>query len=334
MFENFPFFPDQASTVAPQVDALYFFLVAVSVFFATLITLMIIVFAIKYRRRSDTFIPHPVEGSIPLELIWTIIPFIIVMVIFFWGARVFFTIHRPPAGALEIFVVGKQWMWKFQHPTGQREINELHVPVGRPIRLTMASEDVIHSLFVPAFRVKTDVEPGKYKYVWFTATRPGRYHLFCTEYCGTKHAAMGGSVVVMEPAAFETWLSGGPSEGSPVDLGQKLFQDLGCHTCHQQDTSGRGPTLEGLFGKEVLLQNGQTVIADETYLRESILNPHQQLVAGFQPIMPTFQGQISEEGLLHLIAYIKSLGGASKQNATPPQNTTLTPAATTPTRQP
>src|SRR5215510_1375868 len=226
---SLPLFPEQASTVAPQVDALYYFLIAVSVFFSVLIAGLIIYFAIKYRRRSPDELGVPIEGSLSLEALWIIIPFGITIVMFVWGASVFFTLYRVPADALEVQVVGKQWMWKFQHIDGQREINELHVPVGRAVKLVLASQDVIHSFFVPAFRVKADVIPGTYRTVWFQATKPGTYHLFCAEYCGTQHAGMIGQVIVMEPAQYQIWLSGSVStgvEGSPVAAGQRLFEDL------------------------------------------------------------------------------------------------------------
>ena len=307
METTLPFFPEQASTVARKVDALYYFLVTVSAFFAILIAILVIYFAVKYRRRSDSERPHPVAGSIKLELAWTIIPLAIAMVMFFWGAALFFALSRPPEGAMEIYAVGKQWMWKFQHLDGQSEINELHVPVGRPVRLTMASEDVIHSFFVPAFRTKSDVLPGRLTTAWFEATRPGRYHLFCAEYCGTKHSGMIGWVIAMDPVEYQTWLGGGAVSGSLADAGQRLFQQHACNTCHRPDSLARGPNLEGLFGKPVRLATGQTVLADESYLRESIVAPNAKLVEGFQPLMPTYQGLISEEGILQLIAYIKSL---------------------------
>jgi cytochrome c oxidase subunit 2 len=312
MFDNLPLFPDSASTMSGQVDALYIFLVVVSLFFSLSIAGLIIVFAVKYRRRSPADRPEPVHGSIALELAWTVIPLAISLFIFVWGAKIYFSMRRPPASSMDVYVVGKQWMWKFQHPSGRREINELHIPVGRPVKLTMATEDVIHSFFVPAFRVKYDVVPGAYRTMWFEATKPGKYRLFCAEYCGTKHAGMTGHVVVMEADDFQTWLSGGPTV-SVVASGEKLVQDLGCVTCHKQDPSGRGPTLHGLFGKKVELETGETVVADENYLRESILNPQAKLVSGHQPIMPTYQGLITEEGLLQIIAYIKSLNVPSTE---------------------
>jgi len=303
-----PLFPEQASTHAPRVDALYFFLIAVSAFFALLIAALVVAFAVKFRRRSEDERPPAILGSLILELAWTLVPLGIVIVIFLWATHLYFSMQRVPPDAMEVFVVGKRWMWKAQHMTGQREINELHVPLGVPVKVTLASEDVIHSFFIPAFRVKKDAVPGRYTTLWFQATRPGRYHLFCAEYCGTKHSAMIGSIVAMEPAAFQVWLSGGGGETSPVLAGQRLFQDLGCVTCHRPDSAGRGPRLEGLFGHAVKLADGRTLTADETYVRESIVNPAGQLVAGYQPIMPTYQGLLSEEGLMHLVAYIQSLG--------------------------
>ena len=308
MFTNLPFFPQQASAQAGQVDAVYFFMVAVTAFFSLLIAALIAVFAFKYRRRNDDEIGEAIHGSLALELLWTVIPLGIVMVMFAWGAKVFFDLYRPPAGAMEIFVVGKQWMWKVQHMDGTREINELHVPVGRPVKLIMGSEDVIHSYFIPAFRVKADVIPGRYNTMWFTATRPGRYHLFCAEYCGTKHSGMVGTIIAMDPPEFQVWLGGGPPAASPIAAGEKLFQDLVCNTCHMQGAQQRGPVLAGLFGKQVELQGGGTVTVDEAYLRESIVNPQAKIVAGYQPIMPTFQGLVTEEQLLQLIAYVRSLG--------------------------
>jgi cytochrome c oxidase subunit 2 len=323
MFENLPFFPVQASEQAAQVDALYFFLVAVSAFFALLIAVLILVFAFKYHRKHPDEVGEAIHGSIPLELLWTFIPLGITMVMFFWGAEVFFHMTRPPRGAMEIYVVGKQWMWKLQHSDGARELNELHVPIGRPVKLTMASEDVIHSFFIPDFRVKADVVPGRYNTMWFTASKPGRYHIFCTQYCGTKHSAMIGWVTAMEPADYQAWLSGGPATGTMADAGAKLFQDLTCVTCHTEKADGRAPILKGTYGHPVQLQGGGTVMMDDAYIRESILNPSAKVVAGFQPIMPPFQGLVTEEQLLQLIAYVKSVASSP---AGADQAVTQTPA--------
>jgi cytochrome c oxidase subunit II len=309
MFTNFPLFPQQASVQAGQVDAIYFFMVAVTAFFSLLIAGLIVLFAIKYRRRHRDEVGAPIHGSLALELMWTFIPLVIALGMFAWGAKVFFDLTRIPADAMEVFVVGKQWMWKVQHQGGQREINELHVPINRPVKLIMGSEDVLHSYYIPAFRVKADVIPGRYNTMWFEATEPGEYHLFCAEYCGTKHSGMIGTVVAMEPAAYQSWLDGGRAEDSPVAAGQKLFADLACITCHREDSQARGPLLTDLFGHEVELQGGGKVVADEAYIRESIVNPQAKIVAGFQPIMPTFQGLVTEEQLLQLIAYVRSLSG-------------------------
>jgi cytochrome c oxidase subunit II len=293
--------------MATRVDHLYFFLVALTAFFSILIAGLIVAYAIKFRRRSPDSVGGRIHGGLILEITWTVIPLLITMVIFVWGASVFFAMSRPPDETLNIYVVGKQWMWKFQHLDGQREINQLHVPVGRPVKLIMTSEDVIHDVFVPAFRVKADVIPGRYTNIWFEPTKPGTYHLFCAEYCGTRHSGMVGEVVVMEPNEFQTWLSGGVEEGSLASAGQKLFADLACNTCHRPDAQGRGPVLQNLFGKPQALQSGDSVVVDEAYIRESILNPAAKVVAGFQPIMPTFRGLVSEEGLLELIEYVKTL---------------------------
>ena len=307
MWSGMPLFPERASTMAGRVDALYFFLIGISGFFSLLIAGLIVFYAVKYRRRKADEIGANIHGSLILEIAWSGIPLLITMVIFVWGASVFFAMARPPDEALNIYAVGKQWMWKFQHLDGQREINELHVPVGRAVKMIMTSEDVIHDFFVPAFRIKADVLPGRYVNIWFQSTKPGRYRIFCAEYCGTRHSGMTGEVIVMEPSEYQAWLSGGAAEGSLASTGAKLFQDLACNTCHRPDAQGRGPVLEGLFGKTVLLQNGERVTVDEAYVRESILTPAAKITAGFQPVMPTFQGLVSEEQLLALIEYVKSL---------------------------
>ncbi len=306
MFDSLPLWPVRASAGAGIVDALYIFLVALSTFMSVAIFTMILVFALKYRRRPGIE-AEQIEGSRALELTWSIIPLGIFMCIFLWGAVIYFRERTPPQGAAEVYVVAKQWMWKLQHEEGQREINELHVPVGRDVKLIMTSQDVIHSFYVPAFRIKQDVLPGRYTTLWFRATRPGTYHLFCAEYCGTQHSGMVGQVVVMEPALYEAWLSGGTA-GAPLAVtGQRLFSELGCVTCHRSDTQGRGPDLVGVFGKPVMLEDGRTLVADENYVRESILTPAAKVVKGFKPIMPVFQGLVSEEQLNALVAYVKSL---------------------------
>ncbi len=310
MLPNFPLFPKGASTVAGHVDALYFFLLAVTAFFSILIALGIIVFAVKFRRRHPDEVGHPIHGSLILELTWTLIPLAIAMLIFVWGAGLYFKISTPPANATEIYIVGKQWMWKAQHLGGQREIDELHVPVGQPVKLIIGSEDVIHSFSIPEFRVKMDAVPGRSTMLWFEATKVGEYRLYCNQYCGMNHSGMIGRIVVMEPPDFQVWLGGGKPTGSMAEEGEKLFTSLGCVTCHLSNGQGRGPKLQGVFGSKVLLSDGSTVIADENYIRESIMQPTAKIVKGYVPLMPTFQGQVSEEQLTQLIAYVKSLQGS------------------------
>lgn len=309
MFDNLPLWPARASSGAGNVDALYIFLILLSGFMCVAIFTMIIVFALRYRRQPGRS-AEQIEGSTALEVTWSVVPLGIFFVIFMWGAFIFFQERTPPRDATEIYVVAKQWMWKLEHVEGQREINELHVPVGRDVKMIMTSQDVIHSFYVPAFRIKQDVLPGRYTTAWFRATKPGVYHLFCAEYCGSQHSGMIGQVVVMEPAQYEAWLSGGNVSGSLASNGESIFQQLGCVTCHRSDTQGRGPNLVGVFGKPVQLEDGRTVIADENYIRESILSPSAKVVSGFKPIMPVFQGLVSEEQLTELVAYVKSLSAA------------------------
>lgn len=305
---SFSIFPDRASTSAGEVDALYAFLLVVGIGMTVLIFAVVFFFAIKYRRRSDDDRPALIHGSLPLEITWSVFPFLVMLIMFAWGTKLYFQNYTPPRkDTLDIYVTGKQWMWKVQYPDGQREINELHVPTGRAVKLILASEDVIHSFFIPAFRLKHDVVPGSYQTYWFEATKPGRYHIFCAEYCGTNHSHMTGWVTVMDPSAYETWLAGNTG-GSMAEQGAKLFQQYGCISCHVTDGQGRCPSLRNVFGHPVVLDDGRTVVADEAYVRESILNPNAKIVKGYhRDIMPVFQGQISEEGLLQLIVYVKSL---------------------------
>lgn len=309
MLNNFPLWPQQASTMARHVDALYIFLLIVCGMMTLLVFTFLVYFAARFRHRPGVR-AEQIEGSTPLEITWSTIPFLIFMVIFAWGAIVYFKERTPPADATEVYVVAKQWMWKLEHAEGQREINELHVPVGRDVKLIMTSQDVIHSFYIPAFRMKQDVLPGRYTVEWFRATKPGVYHLFCAEYCGTQHSGMVGDIVVQQPAQYEAWMNGG-STGPLSATGEKIFAELGCATCHQSDAQGRGPNLKGVFGKPVQLEDGRTITADENYLRECILNPGSKRVKGFQPIMPTFQGLVSEEQVNALVAYIKSISPAN-----------------------
>jgi cytochrome c oxidase subunit 2 len=296
---------------------------------AILITLLILYFAFKYRRRAEDETRPRITGNDRLEWFWTIAPLFVFLIMFLWGASIYTSMAQAPLDADEVFVVGKQWMWKIQHPDGQREINELHIPVGRPVKLTLASEDVIHDFFVPAFRTKIDVVPGRYVQTWFQATKVGRYHLFCAQYCGTSHSNMVGSVVVMERDDYRQWLDS-HAEGSLALQGRKLFLKLQCVTCHSANAQARAPVLEGLSGKTVPLRNGRTVQADDAYLRESILYPEAKVVQGWEPIMPTFKGQVNEEELIQLLSYIKSL----KPGQTPVRNEDFPPPLGAPTVPP
>jgi cytochrome c oxidase subunit 2 len=320
-----PVFPDQASTFARQVDALYFFILAVCSFFALAVAVLVIYFGLRYHKTHDGEIGARIEGNLPLEVVWSVIPTVIAMVMFGWGASVYYHLRRPPGEAMHIYAVGKQWMWKFQHLEGQREINELHVPAGRPIRITISSEDVLHSLYFPAFRTKMDAIPGRYTELWFEANTPGKYHIFCTEYCGTNHSGMVGSVTVLEPSQYQAWLQGGGLEGTLAQRGARVFNDQACVTCHLDSGQGRGPSLKDIVGTTVELQNGATALVDDAYLRESILNSQAKVLKGYQPLMPTFQGLISEENLVALIEHVKSLS---------PKATTAAPAAPTATTTP
>jgi cytochrome c oxidase subunit 2 len=313
-----PIFPEQASVFAKDVDALYFFILATCALFAVGVSVAVVVLGIKYHRTHEGQIGARIEGNLPLELLWSVIPTIIAMFMFGWGASVYYHLRTPPAEALQLYAVGKQWMWKFQHMEGQREINELHIPAGRPVKITISSEDVLHSLYFPAFRQKMDAIPGRYTELWFEAQKPGVYHIFCTEYCGTNHAGMIGSVTVLEPAAYQAWLQGGGEGGTLAERGARLFNDLACNTCHLDTGQGRGPSLKDIVGKTETLADGSTVVVDEAYLRESILNSQAKIVRGFQPLMPTFQGLVSEENLVALIEHVKSLSPNATTTAAPP----------------
>ncbi len=313
---EFRLLPEDASTVAGKVDALYYFLVGVSTLFTSLIFLLVILFAIKYRLRPSVEQPaHSHVGNLKLELLWIAVPFVLVMIMFGWGAKLYVEIRTPPPDAMEVFVVAKQWMWKLQHAGGRREINELHIPVNQPVQLKMISEDVIHSFYVPAFRVKQDVLPGYYTTLWFEAHKAGEYHLFCAEYCGTEHSSMIGRIIAMPPDDFQHWLTGGAPAQTMAEAGRDLFTGRGsCQTCHSPGSGARGPDLANLFGSTVRLQEGKTVLADENYIRESILRPGSKLVFGYENIMPPYEGQLSEEEVLQLIAYIRGLNGGQAES--------------------
>lgn len=313
MQAQFPLIPEQASNFAQSVDGLMLFITAVCVFFAVAITAAVIYFFFKYQRKTPGEIGVPIHGDMRLETAWIVVPLILSLFMFAGGAIIYVDYRHFPGDTLDIYVIGKQWMWKVQQPNGLREINELHVPVGRNVRLIMASEDVIHDFSIPAFRVKMDVMPGHYNTMWFRPTQPGRYRLYCSQYCGTNHALMGGWVTVQEPAEYAAWLSGSAGNVSPLVAGEKLFSEKACVTCHLSDGKGRAPSLNGVYGGKVQLADGATVTADDNYIRESILQPAAKIVAGYQPLMPTFQGQLTEEQIVALTTYIKSL-----QNETPP----------------
>ena len=303
---NFSLYPPQASKIAPQMDALYFFMVLVSLIGLTVVILLVTAFSIMYRQKKHP-IPVQIEGSTMLEATWTIIPLGLFLIMFVWGALIYFRVYTPPANAMNIYVVGKQWMWKAEHPGGQHEINSLHVPTGRAVQLTLISQDVFHSFSIPAFRVKREAIPGRYTTVWFEATTPGTYHLFCTQYCGTDHSHMIGDIVVLSPEDYKRWLAGSTSGSSLAQNGERLFSSLSCSACHNARPDARGPNLANVYGSKLTLANGQAQLADEAFIRDAILNPSQHVTQGYAPIMPTYQGQISEDGVIALVEYIKQL---------------------------
>jgi len=299
-------FPVEASTIAPYMDALYFFLVSISLVGLVFVTALIFYFSIRYRRDKNP-VATQIEGSTILEATWTIIPLALFLIVFVWGGLLYFRIYNPPPNAMNIYVVGKQWMWKAEHPGGQHEIDALHVPTGQPIQLTLISQDVFHSFSIPDFRVKREAIPGRYTTVWFQATTPGVYHLFCTQYCGTLHSEMIGEVTVMTPEDYKKWLNESTSGMSLAQNGERLFASMGCNACHSGNAAARGPNLAGVYGSKLTLTDGSQVLVNDAYLRDAILNPSQHVTAGYSPIMPTYQGQISEDGLIDLIEYIKQL---------------------------
>jgi len=303
---HFALFPPEASSIAPYADALYFFLVLISLVGLALVALLVVLFSVLYRKERNPEATQ-IEGSTLLEATWTIIPLALFMVTFVWGALLYFRIYNPPTNAMNIYIVGKQWMWKAEHPGGQHEINALHIPINRPVQLTMISQDVFHSFSIPAFRVKREVIPGRYSTVWFTATTPGSYHLFCTQYCGTLHSQMIGEIVAMTPDDYARWTAGSTSGASLSQNGERLFASLGCASCHSGKADSHGPSLAEVYGSKLQMANGSFVTVDDAFLRDTILNPTMHQVAGYAPIMPTYQGQISEEGLIDLVEYIKNL---------------------------
>jgi cytochrome c oxidase subunit 2 len=305
--------PDHASAYAAEVDTLIAAFTVLIVALSAPVFILIVVFAIKYRRGRPANRQHAANRNIWLEVSWSVIPFILLLFFYVWSTRLFLQLRHPPLGALEIDVVAKQWMWKFQHPGGQSEINDLHVPVGEPILFRMASQDVIHSLYIPALRIKQDVVPGRYTELWFTAMKTGSYRLTCTQFCGVDHALMGGELVIMSQAAYAQWLQQSNVDQSLAAQGKTLFRTDGCGGCHSASATTRAPELGGLYGHAVALNTGATIVADEQYIRDSILLPHQQIVAGYADIMPSYQTALNEGDVLKLVAYIKSLQPADPE---------------------
>ncbi len=302
-----PFWPASASAYADRIDLLVWALSALIIALAAPVILGLLWFAAKYHRGSPADRSHAPTRGFLIEADWTIIPFLLSMIFFVWAAHLYYAERTPPDGALEVAVVAKQWMWKFQHPGGQREIDELHVPTGQPVRLTMTSQDVIHSLFLPELRLKMDVLPDRYTGIWFQADRPGTYALRCTQFCGTDHARMGGRFIVQEPRDYEAWLHSSAADGTLAQEGERLFRRLGCSGCHGASSAVHAPDLAGIYGTQQPLSDGTFALADDNYIRDSILLPTRQVVAGYEPIMPSFAGKVSEEDILRLIAYVKSL---------------------------
>jgi len=304
--------PEVASNLAGKVDAVIWFITVISLVFFILISIFLVYFAIRYRRRQENEETPYITGSHVLETIWTIIPSILLIVIFVYAFVVYKDMRTPPEDSLEVTVIGRQWLWQFKYNNGKTTLNELYIPEGRPIKLVMTSEDVLHSFFVPAFRVKQDLVGGMYTYLWFTPTKTGTYELYCTEYCGTGHSTMLGKVIVMSPQEYEKWEKGEEEKAvaslPPAELGKQLYTQRGCNACHSIDGSSLvGPTWKGLYGHEVVLQDGTKVTADENYIREAILEPQAKMVKGFGPVMPSFKGVISDDEISDLIAYIKTL---------------------------
>jgi cytochrome c oxidase subunit 2 len=304
--DQFRLFPPEASSSASHIDWLFLALTLVSLFFVVVVFLPITFFAIKYRRGSSADRSNPSSGSNLLEAGWTLFPILLSIGLFVWGATTYYQMQRPPRDALQVQVVGKQWMWKVQHAEGKKEINELHLPLGRTVNLTLASEDAIHSFFIPAFRVKQDAVPGRYTSEWFRPTRLGEYHLFCAEYCGTNHSRMVGRVVVMDPAQYERWLGTGEAGQSVVLEGERLFRERGCSGCHEGKSTIHAPLLQGIYGRQVPLASREVITVDDQYLRDSILLPGKQISAGYDNLMPSFAGHISEAEVMQIIAYLKS----------------------------
>jgi cytochrome c oxidase subunit II len=293
-----------ASSNAHHTDLIFLVVFAVCGAVALGVAFTMFWFCVRYRHGSGA-VHARVGPHRPLEITWTLVPLAIFIAGFAWAAHDFVSLYRVPPGATPVYVVAKQWMWKLQHRNGRREINELHVPLGQPVQLLMTSQDAIHSFYVPAFRLKQDVVPGRYTGLWFTATQLGEFHLFCAEYCGSEHSQMLGRIVVMQPAEFAKWLGSGTEQPSLAQYGFARFRELGCSGCHAAGSTVHAPSLRGLLGRTVHLQDGRSIVADENYVRDSILLPKKDVVAGFDPVMPSFAGQVSEEDIQALIAFLR-----------------------------
>jgi cytochrome c oxidase subunit 2 len=310
-FNNYPLSPPPASNFAQEYDALFYTLVGLTVFFSLIVGVAIVIFAVRYRQGTRADRSRPMYENLFLELTWTIVPLVLGLVMFYFGTSLYVKMRTPPKNATEIFVIGKQWMWHVQHGNGVRENNTLHVPVGKPIKLTMISQDVLHAFYIPAFRVQEHVVPGRYTQLWFTATKAGEYHLFCNMYCGTQHSEMGGKVVAMDPKDFAEWLSNGGQSVAPMSMeqtGAKIFNKVGCANCHGAEDTLRAPSLYGIYGKRRVFADGTSQVADEEYLRSSILRPYDKITAGYGQTMPVYEGQLTEEDVLNLVSYIKVIG--------------------------
>ncbi|HEV2473028.1 MAG TPA: cytochrome c oxidase subunit II [Chthonomonadales bacterium] len=332
----FRLMPEAASTFASKFDVLFFVLLALLFIFTGTVALIILILGFRYRRGSKADRSNPPEGHIGLELIWSVGPLILGLGVFLWGAILFAQVRQPPANAAEVFVIAKRWMWHFEHTNGIREMDKLHVPLGQPVKLTMISQDVIHSFFCPEFRLHQDVIPGVYTTTWFQATKVGRYHLFCSQYCGTQHSEMTGWIYVMSPSDYQRWVgAGGPADDEQnvpssaahtmEGQGEQIFQDKACNNCHTAEDTVRAPTLVGIFGKARKMQDGRLIQADNAYLRSAILDPESNALQGYPQTMPSYK-ELTEEQVLQLITYIKSLGPASAQASGTPAATGATSA--------
>jgi len=313
-FTNFPLAPPSASNFSQEYDVLFYTLTGLTVFFTLVVSVAVIFFAIRYRQGTKADRSRPMYENLFLELTWTIVPLVLGLVMFYFGTSLYVKMRTPPRNSTEIFVIGKQWMWHVQHGNGVRENNTLHVPVGQPVKLTMISQDVLHAFYIPAFRVQEHVVPGRYTQLWFTATQAGEYHLFCNMYCGTQHSEMGGKVVAMPPKEFAEWLANGGQSVAPMSMeqaGAKLFNKVGCNNCHGAEDTLRAPSLNGIFGKRRVFADGTSLIADEEYMRSSILRPYDHITAGYGQTMPVYEGQLTEEDVLNLVAYMKVMGTSS-----------------------